>query len=82
LCRVPRFFFHLYDDVDVPDDEGVELPDLAAARDHARSQALNLIGENVKEQARIVLHHRLDIEDEHGSVLEAVRFGDILRIEP
>jgi hypothetical protein len=79
---VPRFFFHLCDDVDVPDDEGVELPDLAAAREHARRQVLNLIGENVKEQGRIVLHHRLDIEDEQGAVLEALRFGDILRIEP
>jgi hypothetical protein len=28
-----------------------------------------------------VLHHRIDIADEEGAVLEAVRFGDAVRVE-
>jgi len=36
LVDVPRFYFHLIDDFDAPDEEGVELPDLEAAREHAK----------------------------------------------
>jgi hypothetical protein len=28
---VPWFYFHLFNDMDVPDIEGIELPDLTAA---------------------------------------------------
>ena len=26
LAAMPRYFFHLHNDVDAPDEEGVELP--------------------------------------------------------
>jgi hypothetical protein len=57
---VPRFYFHLFNDVDVPDEEGIELPDLDAARAAAVQQARGMIGELVKTDARIVLDHRID----------------------
>jgi hypothetical protein len=41
---VPRCYFHLLDDIDAPDDEGKELPDLETARKQAR------------HYARIILH--------------------------
>jgi hypothetical protein len=78
---VPRFYFHLYNDMDVPDYEGEELPDLEAARESARSQARAMLGETAKENGRIVLHHRIDIEDEHNSVLAAVWFRDVVAVE-
>lgn len=28
-----------------------------------------------------MLHHRIDIADEQGAVLETVRFGDAVRVE-
>ena len=78
---VPKYYFHLINDLDVPDEEGQELPDLAAARAHGIHQARVLIGEMAKEVARIVLHHRIDIEDEQGMVLNTVYFRDVVSVE-
>ena len=78
---MPRFYFHLHNDVDVPDDEGIELPDLDAARAHAVRQARFTFGEMAKDQGRVVLHHRIDIEDEQGKVLGTVSFGEAVKIE-
>jgi hypothetical protein len=36
---MPMYYFHLYDDVKVLDDDGTNLIDLAAARDHAAGVA-------------------------------------------
>ena len=78
---MPRFYFHLYNDLDVPDHEGLVLPDLEAAVTHAASEARTLAGELVKEQGRIVLHHRIDIEDEHERLLNTVHFRDAVQVE-
>jgi hypothetical protein len=78
---VPKFYFHLYNDMDVPDFEGVELPDLAAARAAAIEQARGMIGEMAKADGRIVLSHHIDIEDEDERVLDTVMFRDIIRID-
>lgn len=78
---MPRFYFHLLNDIDVPDEEGTELPDLVAARAQAIEQARGMIGETVKTEARIVLSHRIQIEDADGRVLDTVVFRDILRVE-
>jgi len=78
---VPRFYFHLYNDIDVSDDEGVELPHWDAARAHAVRLARFTFAETAKDEGRVVLHHRIDIEDEKGSVLGTVRFRDAVRVE-
>jgi hypothetical protein len=78
---VPRFYFHLHNDVDIPDDEGVELPDLEAARAHAVRSARVTFGEVAKDEGRVVLHHRIDIEDEQGVVLDTVHFRDAVKVE-
>ena len=78
---MPRFFFHLHNDLDCPDEEGLELADLAAARTHASRSARVIAGETVKEQGHIIGDHRIDIEDEHGSVLDSVYFRDAVKIE-
>lgn len=81
LAAVPRFYFHLHDDFDVRDEEGLQLMDAAAARAAGRLQARRLIGELVKEQGRIALHHSIRIEDENGKLVEVITFRDIVRIE-
>jgi hypothetical protein len=78
---VPRFYFHLYNDIDVPDDEGEDLPDLPAARAYADCQARALVGDMAKQEGRIVLWHRIDIEDSQHKVLDVVHFRDVVRIE-
>ena len=78
---MPRFYFPLHDDGYVPDDEGVELPNLDAARAHAVRCAALTFGELAKDEGRVVLHHRIDIEDERHVVLETVFFRDAVLVE-
>ena len=79
---MPRFHFHLHNDADVADHAGKELPDLDAARAHAVRLVRFEVAEAAKRDGRIVLLHRIDVEDEHGAVLATVRFGDAVRVEP
>jgi hypothetical protein len=78
---MPRFYFHLHNDVDAPDPEGKELPDLDAAREAAVRNARFTFAETVKENGRVNLDHRIDIENEGGLVLDTVWFRDVVTIE-
>jgi hypothetical protein len=78
---VPRFYFHLINDLDVSDHEGVELPDLDSAREVARCNARMLMGQVLKEEGHINLSHRIEIEDDHGRVLDTVWFRTAVRVE-
>lgn len=78
---MPRFYFHVRDDADSPDEEGVELPDAEAARDYAAKSARELMCDTLKQEARITPHHRIDIEDEQGGVIATVRFGDAFELQ-
>jgi hypothetical protein len=63
---VPHFYFHLFNDMDVVDAEGVELPNAAAALNHAREEARTMICVAV-HQGHLNLNHRIEIEDEAGN---------------
>ena len=78
---MPRFYFHLHNDMDVPDEEGLDLADLRAAQANAVRLARFTFAETAKDEGRVVLHHRIDIENEQGSVLDTVHFGDAVRVE-
>jgi hypothetical protein len=80
-CIVPRFYFHLYNDMDVPDREGKELPDLDAARQWTTCQARSLLGQVAKDEGLVVLHHRIDIENDAAEVLDTVWFRDAVKVE-
>jgi len=77
-----RYYFHLYNDTDVSDEGGQELSDLEAARCHAIQMARFEVSEAAKREGRIVLSHRIDVEDEHGVVLGAVYFRDAVDVRP
>lgn len=77
---MPRYFFHLQDDIDVPDFEGAELLHLGEAKAYATRQIRALIGDNVRMNGCITLHHRIDVEDADHEVVATVRFQDALNI--
>jgi len=79
---MPRYYFHLKNDLDVRDDEGEELSSLEEARTFALAEARSLVAASVKEEGRIVLHHRIDIEDEQHRVIDTVLFGDAVQVLP
>ena len=75
---MPRFFFHLLNDVDARDTEGIELPDLEAARKEAFRSAASLIGEEVAERRKIDPRHRIEVEDERQQTVFILNFGDLI----
>jgi hypothetical protein len=77
---MPKFYFHLYNDVDVSDETGTELPDLEAARAHAVRMARFEVAEAAKRDGRITLSHRIDIGGEDGAVLASVPFSDAVQV--
>ena len=81
LHNVQRFYFHLHNDVEARDPDGVELADLETARLHALSDVRFTVAETIKETGRLNLGHRIDIEDENGTVLDTIYFRDAVTIE-
>jgi hypothetical protein len=77
---VPKFFFHLYDDMVALDEEGIELRDAEAARDKALADARHMACAEVLE-GRLNLSHRIEVVDERGDVLLTVPFGATVKIE-
>ena len=78
---MPRFYFHLYDDFDAPDPEGLEMADLATARVYALHLARFTAGETMKDHGSFVGDHRIDVENVEGKVLSRVYFRDAVEIE-
>jgi hypothetical protein len=48
---MPRYFFHLYNDVEARDEEGVEMPNIGAARMAALRDAQFTISETIRPRA-------------------------------
>lgn len=78
---VPRFFFHLYDDIVVRDEEGQELPDAEAARSRALLSAREMACAEVLK-GHLGLNHRVEVEDESGALIASLLFRDVVDIEP
>lgn len=78
---MPRFYFHLHNDMDAPDEEGLNFDDLATARVYTIHLARFTAAEEIKETGRLVPDHRIDIENEQGEVLDTVLFRDAVEIE-
>ena len=77
---MPRYFFHIYDDVVLRDDEGIELADPEAARRAAVAGARAMMCDQLSK-GRLALHHRIEVEDEARRQILALRFGEAVRIE-
>ena len=78
---MPRFYFNLYNDIIAIDDEGVELPDLAAAELQARTAAAQIIAERIAEGGRLNLNHRIEVEDEQRHVVMTLPFSALVEQE-
>jgi hypothetical protein len=77
---VPRHFLDVYDDLITSDDEGVELPNLEAARLYALKGARDLIGEQVRH-GYVVMSHWIDVLDEERTVVLRLPFRDAIDIK-
>ena len=77
---MPLFFFHIYDDLHLLDEEGIEMADASAARFAAVAGARDMMSEQIKK-GRLSLHHRIEVEDEGGDNILILPFGDAVVIE-
>lgn len=73
-----RFFFHLKDgDEIIPDEDGTELPDVAAATREALQSARELLAEAIKAGSPRI-YEALVIADEAGRTVDILPFSAIL----
>ena len=77
---MPRYFFNVYDDVIAHDDEGLELPNIAAARLNAMRGARDLIAEQVRH-GYFVLSHWIEVLDEAGETVLTLPFREAVDIK-
>ena len=77
---MPRFFFNVFDDAAVIDEVGLDLPDLAAARQAAIEEARAVISEEVRS-GHIDLAHRIEVEDESRRPVFVLPFSAAVEIE-
>ncbi len=76
---MPRYRFHIHNDLEVEDHEGTELSDLDAARRFAVRNARELICDSVRE-GHIDLRHHIEVADEAGARLFILTFGEAISI--
>lgn len=76
-----RYFFHLHNHLEVRDEEGKRLADLASVLAYAIDNARDIMMNNVR-YGEITLSHRIEIEDAQGRPVMTVRFRDALTVLP
>jgi hypothetical protein len=79
VARMPRFYFHVYNDLVAIDEEGLELPDLDAAREQAMESARELVCEGI-HQGYLNLDHRIEVEDEAHEKVLTLSFRDAFTV--
>lgn len=77
---MPRFYFHLFNDAIVKDEEGAELPDIQSARDRAIEAARSLIGSYIIDGERVHLMHHIDVTDDNGRQVLSIPFKEVVDI--
>jgi hypothetical protein len=76
---VPRYFFHLHNDIDTTDMQGRMLPNDEAAELVAISEARAIMSENVLK-GKIDLSHNIVVRDEAARHVATIDFGEALQI--
>jgi hypothetical protein len=78
---MPRYYFHLHNDLDVLDPEGCELASPEAAQLQAEHEAKVMASESVLTKGKLVLSHSIEVTDDTGASVAVVRFGDVVTVE-
>jgi hypothetical protein len=78
---VPRYFFDLYNDMDVLDEEGKELPDIDAAKATALCEVREMVLASIADDSELNLCHYINVRDEGGAIVYVMRFQDAVTIK-
>lgn len=77
---MPRFFFHIFDDVTSMDEEGQVADDLEGAKAIAIDSARDLVCSQVK-RGYLNLDNYIVVADQHGRELARVAFREAFVIQ-
>ena len=77
---MPRYFFHVYDDLTALDEDGLDLPDAETAKAQALKGARSIACEQVCE-GYLKLHHRVEVVDSAGAPVATITFADAVKVE-
>jgi hypothetical protein len=77
---MPVYLFHIRNSEHTDDEEGTDLPDLAAARDHALEGARDLVCADIKK-GWLNLDHYIEVADQSGTLLFRLTFREAFQIE-
>jgi len=77
---MPRFYFHVFNDEAVLDEEGADLPDWEAARTRAIASARALACDSI-QKGHLNLDHRIEVVDETDKRVMTVTFREAFTIQ-
>jgi hypothetical protein len=77
---MPLFFLHVYNRTGCSrDEEGLDLPDLDAARAEAAAGIRSILADEVA-RGTIDFNGRIDIADAAGTVIATMRYGEAVEL--
>lgn len=77
---MPKYYFHIRDGEElVQDDEGIDLPNLAAAQEEAVQAARDMLVELLRNDLP-VNGQKFEICDADGNILAVVAFRQVLKL--
>lgn len=77
---MPRYYMHIYNDVDTTDEEGADFADDQCALDRAVAEARGLAAESVRHHGHLILSHRIDVMEGSDRMIGSVYFRDVVEI--
>jgi hypothetical protein len=79
--RTQRYYFNIYNsDGRADDPEGVDLPNVEAARKQAINGVRSFLGNDVTNNGRIDLRGRIEVTEATGKIVLVVTFDEALKI--
>jgi uncharacterized protein DUF6894 len=77
---VRRYYFHLFNDETVLDDEGQEFTNDAAAVQAGVKSARIMAADSVSK-GHLVLRHRIEIQNDRGQTVGIIHFRDVVKVD-
>ena len=79
---MPKSYLNVINTAEDSDKEAFDLASLEEAKAQAIAAAKGLISDNIRAGLPVYESHRIEITDDDGVFLHAVRFGDIIDLRP
>ncbi|WP_436828021.1 DUF6894 family protein [Sphingomonas sp. DT-207] len=70
----------MFNDIVAIDEEGLEYPDLSAAKAAAIESARELMAEQIRKGRPVDLNHRIEVATPDGEVIATIPFRELITI--